>query len=457
MAGIGFELRKLMRHDSYTGLLQAYGFAGVISSGPWVLSIVGIMLVGVLSIGTVIPALRVTQFLVSVTYIMAASLIVTGFLQLMFTRFIADRLFEERDEAVLPNLLGALLLTLVVCSALGSLVLVTLFGGEDFTYRLLMLSAFVMQCGVWVVVVFLSGMKEYRRIVAAFFAGYSITVAMALILRGFGLHGLLSGFVIGQVVLLGLLLALVVHYYPGRQLLAFEFLGRDKIYLSLAATGFFYNFGIWADKFIFWMYPPTSEAVIGPLRASLIYDLPIFLAYLSIIPGMAVFLVRIETDFVEAYDNFYNAVREGDTLQHVRQFKDAMVLSVRQGLYDIFKVQGLTVVALFVAGPRLLHALGISPLYFYLFQIDVAAVGMQVVLLAILNVLFYLNMLRSAMALTALFALSNVVLTVLTLRLGPVFYGFGFAGAVLLTTLAGLWLLSFRMGRLEYETFMLRR
>jgi uncharacterized membrane protein len=101
--------------------------------------------------------------------------------------------------------------------------------------------------------------------------------------------------------------------------------------------------------------------------------------------------------------------------------------------------------------------LGISPLYFYLFQIDVAAVGMQVVLLAILNVLFYLNMLRSAMALTALFALSNVVLTVLTLRLGPVFYGFGFAGAVLLTTLAGLWLLSFRMGRLEYETFMLRR
>ena len=46
MAGIGFELRKLLNKRSYTGLLQAYAYAGIISSGPWVLSIVGIMLIG---------------------------------------------------------------------------------------------------------------------------------------------------------------------------------------------------------------------------------------------------------------------------------------------------------------------------------------------------------------------------------------------------------------------------
>ena len=51
MAGIGFELRKLLRKQTYAGLLQAYAFAGIISSGPWVLSIVGIMLIGLLSAG----------------------------------------------------------------------------------------------------------------------------------------------------------------------------------------------------------------------------------------------------------------------------------------------------------------------------------------------------------------------------------------------------------------------
>ena len=38
MAGIGFELRKLLRKDSLLGLVQAYAYAGVIGSGPWVLS-----------------------------------------------------------------------------------------------------------------------------------------------------------------------------------------------------------------------------------------------------------------------------------------------------------------------------------------------------------------------------------------------------------------------------------
>ena len=81
----------------------ADGYAGLISSGPWVLSILGVMGIGIFSVNRV-ASVAVRQFLVSVTYLMAASLILTGFLQLMFTRFIADRLFAKEDEAVLPNL-----------------------------------------------------------------------------------------------------------------------------------------------------------------------------------------------------------------------------------------------------------------------------------------------------------------------------------------------------------------
>ena len=41
MAGMGFELRHMLRKTP-SGLVQAYAYAGVIGSGPWVLSIVGI-------------------------------------------------------------------------------------------------------------------------------------------------------------------------------------------------------------------------------------------------------------------------------------------------------------------------------------------------------------------------------------------------------------------------------
>ena len=50
MAGIGFELKKMLKDDSWFGLLKTYTYAGAISSGPWVLSILGIMLVGLMSL-----------------------------------------------------------------------------------------------------------------------------------------------------------------------------------------------------------------------------------------------------------------------------------------------------------------------------------------------------------------------------------------------------------------------
>ncbi|MBC7206380.1 MAG: histidine kinase, partial [Methyloversatilis sp.] len=62
MAGIGFELRKLLKKDSLLGLVQAYSYAGVIGSGPWVLSIVGILMVGLLSRAVVVPEFLITQF-----------------------------------------------------------------------------------------------------------------------------------------------------------------------------------------------------------------------------------------------------------------------------------------------------------------------------------------------------------------------------------------------------------
>ena len=61
MAGIGFELRKLLKKDSLLGLVQAYAYAGVIGSGPWVLSIVGMLLIGFLSASVVVPPILITD------------------------------------------------------------------------------------------------------------------------------------------------------------------------------------------------------------------------------------------------------------------------------------------------------------------------------------------------------------------------------------------------------------
>ncbi|MNE45470.1 hypothetical protein D3C80_1397550 [compost metagenome] len=194
--------------------------------------------------------------------------------------------------------------------------------------------------------------------------------------------------------------------------------------------------------------------MIGPLRASILYDLPIFLAYLAIIPGMAVFLVRIETDFAEWYDRLFRAVREGETLQHISQLKVEMTYSIRQGLLEICKVQGLTVVLLFLFGPRLLAWLGISSYYLPLFYIDLIGVSIQVVFMAILNVFFYLDKRAIVRELCLLFVVLNAGLTWLSLNLGPSFFGYGFTFSLLACVLLGLARLSTALDDLEFDTFM---
>jgi uncharacterized membrane protein len=440
MAGIGFELRKILRRDNLLSLLQAYSYAAVISSGPWILSIVGILLIGILSYSVVVPNILITQFQVSVTYVIAASLVFTGPFQLAFTRFAADRLFEKNDDMVLPNFHAVALV-------------VTVIGG---VYRLLLLAAFVLMSNIWIATIFLSGMKQYRAIVLIYLAGYAVTVAAALGLRFMKLEGLMAGFVIGQTLMMTGMMTLILRNFPASRFIAFDFFDGKLFYPALCAIGFFYNAGVWVDKFIFWYTADTSQAIIGPLRASVIYDLPVFLAYLSIIPGMAIFLVRMETDFVEYYDAFYNAVRSGGSLEIIEEHRNSMVETIRLGIFEIVKIQALACLALFVLGERILSWMGISTLYLPLLYIDVIAASLQVVLLGVLNVFFYLDKRRIVLGLTAAFVLLNIALTKVSILLGPAFYGYGFALALLAVVLAGFVCLGRTMEKLEYRTFMMQ-
>lgn len=456
MAGIGFELRKILRRESLTSTLSAYVYAGIISAGPFILSIFGILLIGLLSVAVVEPPTRVVQFQVSVTYLIAVSLIATGALQLSFTRFISDRLFENRPDRVLPSYNAVTLVATVVTGVLGVVLALTVFKQESMVYRMLMLVGFVIVSNIWIGVIFLTSIKQYKAIIVTFFVGYAVTVISAVLLNRFGLDGLLGGFVFGQLVLLIGLASLIHRNYKSDEYISWEVFDRRFAYPSLMFVGLLFNLGVWLDKFMFW-FSPTGQDVIGPLRASVIYDIPVFIAYLCIIPGMAVFLLRLETDFVDYYDRYFRFVRTGGTLEQIRGMRDGMVRSARTGLYEILKIQAVVVLLIFAFGDKLLRLIGISTLYLPLLHIDVIAASLQILFLGILNIFFYLDRRLIVLLLTAMFVVLNGVFTWITLAVGPDVYGYGFAGALLLVVLLGTYLLNRRFDALEYETYMLQK
>jgi uncharacterized membrane protein len=125
-------------------------------------------------------------------------------------------------------------------------------------------------------------------------------------------------------------------------------------------------------------------------------------------------------------------------------------------LFDIAKIQAIAVLITFALGGVLLESVGISTLYLPLLYVDVVGVALQVVLLGILNVLFYLDQRRAVVGLTGLLVVSNTVFTAISLSLGAAWFGYGFALAMLLTVLTGIWVLNRKLERLEYQTFMLQ-
>jgi len=454
MAGIGFELQKIMRRGTYTGVVRAYTYAGVVSAGPWIISILGILCLDFLKYFDVINAEAIQQFQVSITYLIAISLIFSSFLQHSFTRYVADRVFDKDLSFITPSFNGALLLIIGIGGVIGIIASSWLFAAQGVFYQLLMAATFVVLCSIWFATMLLSGLRNFKIIFYIFVSGYSLSIFLDYYLRAYGLDGLLGGFFIGQFVLLVSILFTVYYYYPSNRIIGFDFLRSGKMFVTLVFTSLFYNVGVWADKFLFWFSPLNSHAVLGPLRISVIYDLPIFLAYFAIIPGMAVFLFRVETDFAYYHERYYSSIREGGTLSNIISARYQMIDAARKSLFDIIRIQGITVFLVFLLGPAILSLLRISKYYVYLLNIDVVGTGLLVVFLVLMNILFYLDRRLSVLVLTFLFALLNIGFTLLTLHLGAFYFGYGFVLALLVVNISAIFILNRIFDQLEYITFM---
>ncbi len=149
-------------------------------------------------------------------------------------------------------------------------------------------------------------------------------------------------------------------------------------------------------------------------------------------------------------------MREGGSLSYITHARDEMTNTIREGLFAICKIQGVTVVLLLMFAPAILDWLDISPYHLPLFYVDVVGVSIQVVFMALLNVFFYLDKRSVVLKLCLLFLVLNTALTVLSQYLGPAYFGYGFTVSLLICVLVGLYQLSSTLDKLIYHVFMLR-
>jgi len=207
---------------------------------------------------------------------------------------------------------------------------------------------------------------------------------------------------------------------------------------------------------IFWYHPATGYAVIGKLHASLVYDMPIFLAYLSILPGMAIFFYRLEADFAQKYDLYYNSVRNGGTLKAIKGYQNDMIYVIRHAIHEIIIIQAIVDIVLFLTVPYLFDFLHIPQLYLGLLYVLTIGAMLQLAFMSVLAILYYLDRKVVAMWLSISFFVLNTILTLLSIDMGPAMFGYGYTVSLLIVFTASMLVIRKEMDKLNYETFMLQ-
>ena len=452
MAGIGFALRTLVERDDLGARVQGYGHAAVVAAGPWLFTVLALAGFSAATRG-VLNYKELSQVTALIIYNFSFSLVISGPIVMVLTRHLANCLFARRAEDVPGVLIAALILLWGVQLPIGIAFLVFVLNLPT-ADSLLSLIGFLVTGGIWVACVFLSTLKNFRAITVSFALGMLVAFLAGTFLSPiYGDTGALAGLTLGLVVIFyGLLGCILAEYpYPIKNLLSV--LPSFRRYWDLALVGLFYNAAIWVDKWVMWL-SPDGQSVGRGLVTNPAYDSSMFLAYLTIVPALVLFVVSVETRFYERYITFYADIQNHATLQKIKHNHKLIMTALGEGIRNITVVQGVICYLALLIAPGLIGLANGGIELVSIFRFGILGAFFHTLLLFAIVVLAYFDMRRILLCVTGLFFLSNAILTLGFIPFGPAWTGYGYFLASLLSFIAAALASVWSIKRLPFMTFV---
>lgn len=452
MAGIGFVLRRLARRDDILGMIQGYSYSAIISSGPWLFTVAALGGVSLLG-STIVDSDVITLFQMIVTYNFIFSLVFCGPIMMVQTRYLADRIFL-RSVHDAPSMFVA---TLAATFALHALVVVPFYGWYVTLVpaeRVAAIINFFLVDGIWLSSVFLSALKDYRPITYAFLGGMAVAFAGAVTLAGsYGVAGMLVGFSVGLVVILYVLVARIFAEYPYPPARPWGFMPYFRRYWELGLIGLITNAGLWADKWVMWFAPEADHTTHG-LISYPAYDGAMFMAYLSIVPVMAVFIVSVETEFFEHYKRYFTDIQDHAVFARIHQNQGEIIRSLIHSSRNLMILQATICALTLLLSPQLVDLGLLSIQKVAIFRFGVLGATFQVLLVFVSIVLAYFDLRTDLLVVQTFFLVTNTGFSIVSRDLGLPFYGYGYFVASLVSLLFAVAICARRLAQLPYRTFI---
>lgn len=452
MAGIGFLLRTLSKQNNLFGLVQAYLVSAFASTGPWLFTVIAlgtIMLTGSHFSG--ITALD--EFRVIIIYNFSFSLVMSAPICLITSRYLADFL-HQKDASTIP---GAMLLALSLLYSTQIPVVVWFYfyvAHMPWILSSMAVINFLLISSVWLIMVFITALKDYSTISWAFVIGMiAAVVAATLLAKYYAILGMLVGFNVGVGIIIAFLASNVFNEYPFPFKWPSCFRGYFRKYWEIALGGLIYNAAIWVDKWLMWFAPEATKTRSGMIMYPH-YDSAMFLAYLTIIPSMAMFLFTIETSFFENYLRFYRDIQNKATFRKIQKNHYQMLISIFGSSSNFLVLQGSICLIAILTTPKILSMLGGSYQQIGIFRYGVLGALFHTLTIFLLTLLSYFDNRKEIFIIQILFLLTNTLFSWISLQAGFSYYGYGYFLSSLLTFSLTMLVTTRYLLKLPYHTFI---
>jgi uncharacterized membrane protein len=454
MAGIGFELKKLFVGRGAIRRVRAYAYAGIVCSGTMLLAVV--LLLGIQRLAKMFGATDSDSetLIAMMVYALIGSLLLSSVWQMLLSRFVADQLFTQTPERVLPSLFGGAILLMVPGGLVYGLFL-SYAHSVPVLDRFLNWALFMELIVIWLQMAYITAAKDYRRILHVFFLGVVTALALGWLLLSLNipiLTALMAALACGYGVMMIGFTRVLLMYFPTGEGSLFAFLQWLNKTPDLVLIGLFSMAGAFVHLIVMW-FGPYGETVAGLFRHAPAHDAAAFFAFLVSIPTNINFVVSVEVNFYQKYKRYFSAITDGGTLSELNLAREDMVAVLQQEIFKLAQVQVFFMVAYSVLMRYFLESIGFTREMIGMFQMmcvgySAYAVGNSLMLLQL-----YFNDRKGALFTSLVFFAVNLGVTVYTMHGSPLYYGIGLTIAGGAMYVAGLLRLMTYVKKIDYHVF----
>lgn len=443
MAGIGWRLERMIQRDSLGATLGAFLTGVAVTSGPWLLTTLVLVLMRVSAASSGTQGIDDVERVITLVY--GTVIVLSAPIDIVLSRYASDRVYERRRDQIAAPLRTVLASCLILFTGVGALVMHIGGATSELYWPGVALSAVV--AAQWLLLSAAGGLSSPGIILRAFGFGAPISVLAALTLSRpevLGSAGYLHGFGLGQLVTLALLMWGTLRALPFEEDEGATIVPAFGEYWLLAVAAFAFHAGLWVDKVVVYLLAGPG---VAPMYAS-----TAAVAWLSVVPACAYLFVVIETVFHRRFKDYYAALHVGASLPELERMAHDLRAQVGHTLRGTAAVQaGVTLLGV-AAAPEVVALLALAPDSTTTLRWLLVGAGMQVMAVSTTLLLYYFDFRTEALyaALTQL-----AVSAVATIAIGAPgeHMGAGYAIACAVTLGVSLVLLHRRLLGLLARTF----